>query len=88
VVSEHASGQLWATLMTEEGLQNITYRHRRYRSVEGRRKEMEDTLGKNANASPTEDKEDSLIKIPTGYCRGLERDPRVHGQSHRLCSRE
>jgi hypothetical protein len=62
VVSEHDFGQLWATLMTEEGTQNITYRRRRYRSVEGRREEMEDTPGKNANASLTGDKEDCLIK--------------------------
>jgi hypothetical protein len=48
--------------MTEEGTQNITYRRRRYRIVEGRREEMEDTPGKNANASLTGDKEDCLIK--------------------------
>jgi hypothetical protein len=32
--------------MTEEGLQNITYRRRRYRSIEGREEEMEGTPGK------------------------------------------
>ena len=60
MVSEHDLGQLWATLMTEEGLQNITYRCRRYRSVEGREEEMEDTPGKNANLP--EDREDGLIR--------------------------
>jgi hypothetical protein len=60
VVSEHDLGQLWETLMTEEGLQNITYRHMRYRSVEGREEEMEGTPGKNANL--TEDREDGLIR--------------------------
>jgi hypothetical protein len=60
VVSKHDFGQLWVTLMTEEGLQNITYRRRRYRSVEGREEEMEDTPGKNANL--TEGREDGLIK--------------------------
>ena len=60
MVSEHDLGQLWATLMTEEGLQNITYRRRRYRSIEEREEEMEDTPRKNANL--TEDREDGLIK--------------------------
>jgi hypothetical protein len=60
VVSEHVLGQLWATLMSEEGLQNITYRRRRYRSVEGREEEMEGTPGKNANLS--EDREDGLFR--------------------------
>jgi hypothetical protein len=60
VVSEHDLGQPWATLMTEEGLQNISYRRRRYRSVEGRGEEMEDTPKKNTNL--TEDKEDGLIR--------------------------
>jgi hypothetical protein len=60
VVSEHDLGQLWATLMTEEGLQNITYRRRRYRSVEGREEEMGDTPGNNANLP--EDREDGLIR--------------------------
>jgi hypothetical protein len=60
VVSEHDLGQLWATLMSEEGLQNITYRRRRYRSVEGREEEMEGTLGKNANLP--EDREDGLFR--------------------------
>jgi hypothetical protein len=46
--------------MTEEGLQNITYRHRRYRSVEGREEEMGDTPGNNANLP--EDREDGLIR--------------------------
>jgi hypothetical protein len=45
-----------------KGQQNITYRRRKYRSLEGRREEMEDTPGKNTNASLTEDKEDCLIK--------------------------
>ena len=45
--------------MTEEGLQNITYRRRRYRSVEGREAEMEDTPRNNANLP--EDREDGLI---------------------------
>jgi hypothetical protein len=60
VVSEHDPRQLWATLMTEEGQQNIIYKRRRYRSLEGRGEEMEDTPGKNANLP--EDKEDCLIK--------------------------
>ena len=60
MVSEHDLGQLWATLMTEEGLQNITYRHRRYRSVEGREQEMGDTPGNNANLP--KDREDGLIR--------------------------
>jgi hypothetical protein len=60
VVSEHVLGQLWVTLMFEEGLQNITYRHRRYISIEGREEEMEGTPGKNANL--TEDREDGLFR--------------------------
>jgi hypothetical protein len=48
------------TLMTEEGLKNITYRRKRYRSVEGREEEMGDTPGNNANLP--EDKEDGLIR--------------------------
>jgi hypothetical protein len=46
--------------MTEEGLQNITYRRRRYRNVEGREAEMEDTPRNNANLP--EDREDGLIR--------------------------
>jgi hypothetical protein len=46
--------------MIEEGLQNITYRRRRYRSVEGREAEMEDTPLNNANLP--EDREDGLIR--------------------------
>ena len=46
--------------MTEEGLQNIIYRRRRYRSVEGREAEMEDTPRNNANL--LEDREDGLIR--------------------------
>jgi hypothetical protein len=60
VVSEHVLGQLWATLMTEEGLQNITYRCRRYRSVEGREEEMGDTPGNTTNLP--EDRKDGLIR--------------------------
>ena len=62
MVSEHDARQLWAVLMTEEGQQNITYRRRRYRSLEGRKEEMEDTPRKNTNTSLTDDKEDCLIK--------------------------
>jgi hypothetical protein len=58
VVLEHVLGQLWATLMTKEGMQNITCR--RYRSVEGREEEMGDTPGNNANLP--EDREDGLIR--------------------------
>ena len=60
MVSEHDLGQLWATLMTEEGLQNITYRRRRYRSIEGREEDMEGILGNNAHLP--EDREDGLFR--------------------------
>jgi hypothetical protein len=46
--------------MTEEGLQNITYRRRRFRSVEGKEEEMGDTLGNNANLP--EDRDDGFIR--------------------------
>jgi hypothetical protein len=62
VVSEHGSRQLWATPMTEEGLQNITYRRRRFRSLEGRREDMEEIPRRNTNAGLRDDKEDCLIK--------------------------
>jgi hypothetical protein len=90
VVSEHVLGQLWATLMSEEGLQNITYRRRRYRSVEGREEEMEGTPGKNANLP--KDREDGLfrglMKALQDIAEGQRETLRVHGQNHRLCSRE
>jgi hypothetical protein len=70
VVSEHDPRQLWATLITEEGQQNITYRRRRYRSLEGREEEMEDTPGKNANL--TEDREDGLIKEQVDLALGTQ----------------
>jgi hypothetical protein len=60
VVSEHDLGQLWATLMTEEGLQKISFRRRRDRSIEGREEEMEDTPRNNANLP--EDREDGLFR--------------------------
>jgi hypothetical protein len=46
--------------MSEEGLQNITYRRRRYRSIEGREEEMEGTPRKNANLP--DDREDGLFR--------------------------
>ena len=62
MVSEHDARQLWEALMTEEGHQNITYRRRRYRSLEGITGEMEDNLRKNTNTGLTDDKEDCLIR--------------------------
>ncbi len=50
------------TLMTFEEEQNITYRRRRYRSVEGRTSEMGDSPGKNTTTNPTNEKEDYMIK--------------------------
>ena len=41
---------------------NITYRRRRYRSLEGRTGEMRDSSGKNTTTNPTYEKEDYVIR--------------------------
>ncbi len=62
MVSEHDTRQLWEILITFEEEQNITYRRRRYRSVEDRTCEMD--ARKRIAINPTDEvsKEDMLVK--------------------------